>query len=611
MADSTLALESRALHKRFAVKASRQITQALDGVTLQIPSGSLAALVGPDGAGKTTLLRLTAGLLRADAGELRVLGIDARAEPQAIQNRISYMPQRFGLYEDLSVLENLDLYADLHGVPKAARRERYPRLLEMTDLGSCTARPAGKLSGGMKQKLGLACTLVRSPELLLLDEPTVGVDPLSRRELWQIVRQLVSDEKLSVIISTAYLDEADRCGQVFVLHEGRLLAQGAPETIRAHAQGHTFLVTPPTHWPTRRLQAALLDQPACIIDAVPQGGDVRFIQRSARNDTALVDLLHGQPLQPIPARLEDGFMVLLRQQRARDDSGNTDDPPLDQPVAQPLTPAVIASGQATPQTDAERVIEVRDLVRQFGDFTAVASTSFSVRRGEIFGLLGPNGAGKTTTFRMLCGLLPATSGFLQVAGVNLRHARAEARRQIGYVSQKFALYGNLTVRENLEFFGGAYGLRGQRLRERLLEVQRQFHLTGQDNIPSGQLPGGFKQRLAMAAALLHQPEILFLDEPTSGADPLARREFWRRITALAASGTTIVITTHFMEEAEYCDRIVIQDAGKVLALGTPQQVRAQAGDSPQRRLDMEQAFIGIVEQARGRHQPTSQREVIA
>ncbi|MBK9950350.1 MAG: ABC transporter ATP-binding protein [Candidatus Competibacteraceae bacterium] len=609
--DAVLALEGRGLRKRFAVKEARRTLQALDGVTLQIPSGSLAALVGPDGAGKTTLLRLAAGLLRADEGELRVLGIDARADPQAIQNRISYMPQRFGLYDDLSVQENLDLYADLHGVSKAARRERYPRLLAMTDLGRFTARPAGQLSGGMKQKLGLACTLVRSPDLLLLDEPTVGVDPLSRRELWEIVRQLVDGEKLSVILSTAYLDEADRCAQVFVLNEGRLLAQGAPETIRAHARGQTFLVAPPPGWPARRLQAALLDARDDTIDAVPQGGEVRFIRRSAESVTALADLLHGQQPQPIPARLEDGFMVLLRQQQERDDRGDAAVPPLDPPTAQFAHPSTRASDQAAPQTAAEVVIEVRDLVRKFGDFTAVASTSFSVRRGEIFGLLGPNGAGKTTTFRMLCGLLPATSGFLHVAGVDLRHARAEARRQIGYVSQKFALYGNLTVRENLEFFGGAYGLRGQQLRERLREVQRQFHLAGHDHTPSGQLPGGFKQRLAMAAALLHQPEILFLDEPTSGADPLARREFWRRITALAASGTTVVITTHFMEEAEYCDRIVIQDAGKVLALGTPQAVRAQAGDSPERRLDMEQAFISIVEQARRRDRPTPQREIAA
>jgi len=281
----------------------------------------------------------------------------------------------------------------------------------------------------------------------------------------------------------------------------------------------------------------------------------------------------------VPARLEDGFMVLLREQET--------------PPPSPAASSAAPPAAATRSPEAETVIEVHDLVRKFGDFTAVASTSFSVRRGEVFGLLGPNGAGKTTTFRMLCGLLPATSGRLRVAGVDLRHARAQARRRIGYVSQKFALYGSLTADENLRFFAGAYGLRGARAGERIAAVLSQFGLREMADAPSGQLPGGYKQRLAMAAALLHEPDILFLDEPTSGADPLARREFWRRITALAEHGTTVVVTTHFMEEAEYCDRIVIQDAGALLAIGTPQEVRAQSGGA-----DMEQAFIRIVEKAR-------------
>lgn len=574
------ALVGHGLHKRFELKGTKHTVQALADVSLDIPAGTLSALVGPDGAGKTTLLRLAAGLMRADQGTLQVLGIDVAADPQAVQDRISYMPQRFGLYEDLSVQENLDLYADLHGVPKKERTERYARLMEMTDLGRFTARPAGKLSGGMKQKLGLACTLVRSPQLLLLDEPTVGVDPLSRRELWEIVQQLVDDERLSVIVSTAYLDEAERCSRVFVLHEGRLLAQGAPQALRDKARDLCFIAKPPQGTPARTLQAKLLDAPATIIDAVPQGGEVRLIRQPAADAQALAALLDGAPCEPVPARLEDGFMVLLRAQQQQKSAA----------------PSATAAGVTVPGDADETVIEVKDLVRTFGDFTAVASTSFSVRRGEIFGLLGPNGAGKTTTFRMLCGLLPASSGFLQVAGVNLRHARAQARARIGYVSQKFALYGNLTVQENLEFFGGAYGLRGARLRERMQAVLEQFELRGQEQSASGLLPGGFKQRLAMATGLLHEPEILFLDEPTSGTDPLARREFWRRITALAEAGVTVIITTHFMEEAEYCDRIVIQDAGRLLAIGTPQEVRQQAGRAP----DMEEAFIGIVTQSRER-----------
>lgn len=589
------ALVAQGLHKRFVVKG-RAPVGALQDVSLTVPSGALTALVGPDGAGKTTLLRLSAGLLRIDEGELTVLGIDVAAHPQAVQDRISYMPQRFGLYEDLSVQENLDLYADLHGVPADMRRERYARLLEMTDLKRFTARPAGKLSGGMKQKLGLACTLVRSPQLLLLDEPTVGVDPLSRRELWQIVEQLVQEEHLTVIVSTAYLDEAERCAQVFVMHEGHVLAQGTPEALRSQAKGLCFVAKTPEGMPARTLQARLLDAPEVIVDAVPEGGDVRFIRRANAGEGALDTLLEGAPIEPVPERLEDGFMVLLRAHTASDSKVDDAPPPALHTEAAHPAPHAAASAPSD-----EVMIEVRDLVRRFGDFTAVASTSFQVRRGEIFGLLGPNGAGKTTTFRMLCGLLPASSGFLQVAGVNLRTARAQARSRIGYVSQKFALYGNLTVAENLNFFGSAYGLRGEHLKKRMRAVLEEFDLLGQEDATSGELPGGYKQRLAMAAGLLHEPEILFLDEPTSGTDALARREFWRRITALSAAGVTIIITTHFMEEAEYCDRIVIQDAGKLLAIGTPQQVRTKAVEVPGRRANMEDAFIGIVKQARDKN----------
>jgi ABC-2 type transport system ATP-binding protein len=576
--DADAALAGAHLRRSFQVKEARHPVVALDDVSIRVAAGSLTALVGPDGAGKTTLLRLAAGLLAPDAGTLTVLGIDVARDPQAVQDRISYMPQRFGLYEDLSVQENLDLYADLHGVPRDERGARYAQLLEMTDLGRFTARLAGQLSGGMKQKLGLACTLVRSPELLLLDEPTVGVDPLSRRELWQIVQRLVEVERLTVLISTSYLDEAERCAQVYLLRQGRVLAAGTPAALRRPAEGRCFVATPPAGRPARALQARLLDDALEVFDAVPQAGEVRFIRRDADGAPQALAALDGAPVRPAQARLEDGFMVLLHESAPQD------------AVAPPATTAAVP---ADPGGD-DTVIQVQDLVRKFGDFVAVAHTSFSVRRGEVFGLLGPNGAGKTTTFRMLCGLLPATSGRLSVAGVDLRTARAAARRRVGYVAQKFALYGNLNVVENLQFFAGAYGVRGARAAARVREVIEQFDLGALRHTPSAQLPGGYRQRLAMAAALLHEPQILFLDEPTSGADPLARREFWRRITALAEAGTTAVVTTHFMEEAEYCDRIVIQDAGKVLALGTPQEVRQRAGAA----ASMEEAFIGIVERAR-------------
>jgi ABC-2 type transport system ATP-binding protein len=541
----------------------------------------------------------------ADEGEVKVLGIDVSGDPQQVQERIGYMPQRFGLYEDLTVQENLDLYADLHGVTTDERRERYPRLMEMTGLGRFTERLAGKLSGGMKQKLGLACTLVRSPELLLLDEPTVGVDPLSRRELWEIILQLVNERGLTVLVSTSYLDEAEHCGHAVVLHEGNVLAEGRPRDVSILAQGKTFLADPPLGQRARALQTRLLDEQS-IVDAVPEGGKVRFVtggqgeretwRQGDKKTAGQGDMetgrqrpLAGARVVPVEPGFEDGFMVLLRKKS----------PGLQVSVSPSLAPSlpVSLSPSLSHPLQQDAVVVVHDMVRTFGSFTAVDRVSFEVRRGEIFGLLGPNGAGKTTTFRMLCGLLPATSGLLRVAGVDLRRARASARQRIGYVAQKFSLYGQLTVRENLEFFASAYNLRGRRKQDRIAWALQEFGLHSFVDLPSGQLPGGYQRRLAMATALVHEPETLFLDEPTSGADPFARREFWRRIVALADQGVTVIVTTHFMEEAEYCDHVAILDAGRVLAQGTPAEIRLHARIE-EREPTMEDAFIAIVEESR-------------
>ena len=571
--------------------------QALQGINMQIKTGQLTALVGPDGAGKTTFLRLIAGLYKPTAGSLEVLGMDVAKDPQSVQDRISYMPQKFGLYEDLSIQENLDLYADLHGVPMNVRKERFARLLKITDLARFTERPAGKLSGGMKQKLGLACTLVRSPELLLLDEPSVGVDPLSRRDLWSIIEQLVREENLSVILSTAYMDEAERCHEVYVMLDGQVLKQGTPDELTAQAQAQTWQVKPSPDMKARVLQAHLLDNQHYIADAVSKGDVVRFITRT-ESPSLPADLLpKGVVAEPRAAELEDAFMLLLHeakhiQKTVLAQENLALDPSIT--LIENSDPPQVKTEQNVKQQLEKPVIVVKDLVRTFGDFTAVASTSFDVSRGEIFGLLGPNGAGKTTTFRMLCGLLPASSGMLEVAGMNLRTARAQARAKIGYVSQKFALYGNLSVLDNLKFFGGAYGLSGKQLKQQIDKALLQFELK--PYAKSGDLPNGFKQRLSMAAALLHQPEIVFLDEPTSGIDPLARRSFWYTIGELANQGMTIIVTTHFMEEAEYCDRIAIQDAGKLLAIGTPQQIRGMT--QLEGVNDMNSAFIAIVEQSR-------------
>ena len=581
MTDEKAVVQAQNLFMTFKAesKKSADISAIVD-LNMQINKGELTALVGPDGSGKTTLLRLIAGLYKATSGSLNVLGIDVSKNPQAVQDCISYMPQRFGLYEDLSVQENLDLYADLHGVSKDVRGQRFKRLLEITDLTQFTQRLAGQLSGGMKQKLGLACTLVRSPELLLLDEPSVGVDPLSRRDLWIIIEQLVQEENLSVIISTAYMDEAEKCAYVYIMHEGKILKQGSPEQLKEIVSGQTWNIKPSEQIKTRTLQAQLLDNDVEIIDAVPKGEQVNFISRQKElSANTLPDGLKANTRSP---ELEDAFMLLLQQTQK-------------QPKHIPISEQAFQLAQNNNLKSEQPIIVVKDLVQTFGDFTAVANTSFTVQRGEIFGLLGPNGAGKTTTFRMLCGLLPASSGYLEVAGKNLRTASAEARAKVGYVSQKFALYSNLTVLENLKFFGGAYGLSGKKLNQQIDKALQQYDLKPHSK--SGDLPGGYKQRLSMAAALLHEPEILFLDEPTSGIDPLARRSFWYSIGELANQGITIIITTHFMEEAEYCDRIAIQDAGKLLALGSPQQVRNLASKD-KHIADMNEAFIAIVEQAR-------------
>ncbi len=565
---------ARDLHKSFPQGGvNKEPVRALDGISCEVAAGELTALVGPDGAGKTTLMRLIAGLLVPDSGQLSVLGIDPAADPQGVQDRIAYMPQKFGLYEDLTVQENLDLYADLHGVTAQERVSRYPQLMQMTQLGAFTGRLAGRLSGGMKQKLGLACTLVRSPELLLLDEPTVGVDPLSRRELWEIVHHLVHGEGLTVLVSTSYLDEAEGSSRVIVLNRGQVLAQGRPADITRLAEQRTFIGDPAGET-ARRMQARLLDDPE-VVDAVPDGGRVRWVVAGGASDRAP----RGAPVAP---RFEDGFMVLLRRTAAHESMAAIE---LERPLA---------------TRSGERVVRVRDLVKRFGAFTAVDHVGFEVRRGEIFGLLGPNGAGKTTTFRMLCGLLAPTAGVLEIVGVDVRRASAAARQRLGYVAQKFSLYGQLTVAENLDFFAAAYGLRGRRRRERINWALRQFELADHAASPSGELPGGYKQRLAMSAALLHEPEILFLDEPTSGADPLARRAFWRRITALSDQGVTVIVTTHFMQEAEYCDHVAIMDAGRVLAQGTPGEIRRLAHVEAGREPTMEDAFITVVEQARER-----------
>ncbi len=565
-----------ALQASQLVRTERGVRKPLlDGVSLQIKEGSLVALVGADGAGKTTLMRALVGLLKPQKGEVRFFGESLYDNLSEMQAQAGYMPQKFGLYQDLSVIENLSLYADLFNLDDPTRQERFKTLLQMTDLTRFTERLAGKLSGGMKQKLGLACALLNHPKLLFLDEPSVGVDPLSRRELWAILRENVRKEGMTVLVATTYMDEAELCDEVIVIEDGRITETDIPAGLAERAQGLTYFVKPSAGEKIRDVQAEFLDAADFVWDAVPLAGGVRVLRNAQVSESALFEKFPHRLFDSVAPILEDGYLVEHFTKGSHPD----------------YCPNKAISEQMQHHLATDAVVTARDLKRTFGSFVAVDETSFDVYPGEIFGLLGPNGAGKTTTFKMLCGLLTVSSGRLEVAGIDVREAREEARENLGYMSQKFALYGDLSVRENMTFFAGAYGLFGSDALVRIDSLIAAFDLNAHEDTPAKSLSGGIKQRLAMAVALLHHPKLLFLDEPTSGADVPTRRQFWRWMTALATAGTTIIVTTHFMQEAQYCDRLLIQDAGKSLILGTPEEVRA---NSP----TMDEAFIRIVENAR-------------
>ena len=543
---------------------------ALDTLTAGAAAGGITGLVGPDGAGKTTLLRLIAGLLAPDAGSVAVAGGADRGEP----GTLGYMPQAFGLYADLTVAENLALYADLQGLPPGERGERLDRLYAFTGLAPFAERLAGKLSGGMKQKLGLACVLVRPPRVLLLDEPSVGVDPLSRRELWGMVRELAG-EGIAVLWSTAYLDEAGQCDAVWMLDRGRLIASGPPDSFLAEVRGRTHRMALPETG-RRSVHTAALATPG-VLDAQVQGRGLRLLLAQDASPPEAATIGAAGAAEASEPSFEDAFVARLRADA--------------EPAAAPET------GEANPPAHGDTgdgpAIEAEALSKRFGDFTAVDRVGFRVGRGEIFGLLGPNGAGKSTTFRMLCGLLPASGGRARVAGLDLAHARAEARERIGYMSQSFSLYGDLSVRQNLSFFAGVYGLAGRAKRDAIAAALDTFGLRPHARTNAGRLPLGFKQRLALACAVLHRPAILFLDEPTSGVDPLTRREFWTRITAMADAGVTVLVTSHFLNEAEYCDRLAIMHRSRVVALGTPDGLKREHAGDPGASLD--DAFAALIE----------------
>lgn len=480
-------------------------TTAINDLSLDIEKGKITGLIGADGAGKTTLIRLIIGLLLPKSGSIDVLGLNPFTQKPQLVSKIGYMPQKFGLYEDLTVIENLRLYADLKNQPY-----EFDKMLEFTSLSPFQDRLAGALSGGMKQKLGLACTLLGTPEFLLLDEPSVGVDPISRRDLMKMVRDMISPET-TVLWSTAYLDEAHSFDTAVVLDKGKVIYNGKPHD--------------------------LAESPKEFEDKV-------------------IELMGGYKNEP--SKIAENYVY----------SGEFD-------------------------LEAEQCTVVADnLEKKYGNFYAVKNNSFCIKRGEIFGLLGPNGAGKSTSFKMMCGLSKPTSGTAKIMGIDILKNPAKARSNLGYMAQKFSLYGALTVRQNLEFFAAAYGIGLFDRKKRVDEIIEVFDFQDVQNQKSEDLPLGFKQRLSLACALIHNPPILFLDEPTSGVDVIARREFWNHITSLAKKGVTILVTTHFMDEAEFCDRISLFYKGEAIAVGSPAELKQKAGVS-----DMENAFINLIKES--------------
>jgi len=490
--------------KNLIKKFPKESSSAIDNLTLNIEQGKITGLIGPDAAGKTTLIRLIAGLLTPTGGEIITLGLNPTTQKDLLNLKIGYMPQKFGLYEDLSVIENLTLYADLKEIKKKDAEKLFDKLLTMTDLNRFRDRLAGELSGGMKQKLGLACSLLGSPELLLLDEPSVGVDPISRRELMKMVRELAVGG-MTVLWSTAYLDEAHSFDDCIVLNDGKIIYNGKPHDLSETSKGFEIEV---------------------------------------------IKLMGGY---------EERESLLAKNFQLK-------------------------------ENNVEYVIEALDLVKKYGDFYAVKNNTFHIKKGEIFGLLGPNGAGKSTSFKMMCGLATPTSGTARIMGQDILKNPSKARSYLGYMAQKFSLYGGLSVNQNLRFFSGIYGLGLRSRKEKMDEVIDVFHFEKYLEYNAQTLPLGYKQRLSLACAVMHSPPVLFLDEPTSGVDPISRMEFWNHITSLSKKGITVMVTTHFMDEAEYCDRISLFYKGETIATGSPIELKNTVAPD----ATMEETFIGLI-----------------
>lgn len=492
------------------VKRFKQL-EAVAGIDISVQSGELFGLVGSDGAGKTTTLRMLVGVLTPTAGQAVVLGASV-SDLEPVRDFIGYMSQRFGLYPDLTVLENIRFHAAMHGMQDSIWRDRADRLLAMSSLAPFINRKAYALSGGMKQKLGLCCSLIHKPQILFLDEPTNGVDPVSRRDFWRILQQL-RKEGVTIVVATSYLEEAERCDRVALMHQGRLLCCGSSAELTV---GHQASI-----YGTSSLESLLI--------TLTSAGEPPKVM----------------PLRQIPAQ-------------------------------------------------GEYALDLRGISKSYGAFTAVNALSLQVAKGEIFGFLGPNGAGKSTTIKMMCGILTPTAGDGFVGGYSICSESERIKEHIGYMSQRFSLYEELTVQENIAFYAGMYRLGRDQTRKRMAWVLQMAGLSHRATSRTGDLSAGLRQRLALGCSLLHEPPILFLDEPTAGVDPVNRRRFWHLIYELAAGGMTIFVTTHYMDEAAYCDRLAMMYHGSVIALGTPAALQDAYTDQ-RGRPSLEELFVRLVE----------------
>ncbi|AFZ24659.1 ABC-type multidrug transport system, ATPase component [Cylindrospermum stagnale PCC 7417] len=541
---------------------------AVKGIDFAVKRGEIFGLIGPDGAGKTTTFHILGGVMEASAGKIEILG----KRPRDARLSIGYLTQQFSLYLDLSIDENLRYSAGLREVPDQVFRQRRDKYLRLMSIEQFSDRIAGRLSGGMKQKLALCCALISQPEILLLDEPTTGVDPVSRREFWDILAA-VAGQGVTIVVATPYLDEAERCDRLALIYDGQIQQIGTLGQLRKSLGLQRLEVrTDQIVAAEQILHNAIANKQTTIVDVQTFGDRLDVLVKDAAVGIAAVEKIFSQQqlqLQSIytaEATLENVFVTRLRA------SGN--DPaflpfPRSRQQTHPLTTFSDSGG-----IGGDVAIGAKNLKKVFGDFQAVKSVNLEICHGEIYGLLGANGAGKTTTIKMLCGLLEATSGKISLAGQTQNLRSSALRQRLGYMSQKFTLYDDLSIIQNLEFYCGVYSVPPRLRRKKIDWVLATCGLVGKENMLTGQLPGGWKQRVAFGASVMHEPEILFLDEPTSGVDPLARRQFWRLINEFARSGTAVLVTTHYLEEAEQCHRMGFMVAGEVVIQGSPSEIKA-------------------------------------